>query len=117
MATRSTMGYMDSKGEFRGTYIHWDGYGVGEEASKTLVEEGYHHLVTMVEEGIANGGRSTFDECKPYGDGRQPWLITSGKYFQDPSLEYAWVVLPKRVIPLETYLYEQRVLSAAKYGY
>lgn len=103
MSTRSTLGYMDGAGKFRGTYIHHDGFYLDVAADARFKKEGYEALVDWIEAGIAGGGYSGIHDAVPYKDGEgepgQP--ISAGEYFDSAWMEFAVVVTPSGVRSLE----------------
>lgn len=113
MSTRSTIGYIDENGEFRGAYVHHDGMMVGREATKFLKENGYEETVAYIDAGIAGGGYRSFGESGQSSKDMDGSPITAGDYFSSNDLEYAWVVTSETVVPLETYLHEEKTLDLA----
>lgn len=104
MATRATLGYIDGNGEFRGTYVNFDGTSLEGSARERFETEGYEALVKWVEAGIAGGGYSSVSDAEPYGDGVQG-VITASEYFGSRWLEYAVVVWEGGARSLEEHLY------------
>lgn len=116
MSTRSTLGYMDADGKFRGTYIHHDGFCVDVAASARFKNEGYEALVEWIEAGIAGGGYSGINDAVPYGDVDAPGEpISAGDYFDSGWLEFAAVVIPEGVRMLEEHEF-WRALCTKTYG-
>lgn len=105
MATRATLGYIDSSGNFRGTYVHYDGTTLEGAARKRFEAEGYEALVKWIEAGVAGGGYSSVSDTEPYGDGPVGEAITTGHYFDTRYLEYAVVVGEGGARSLEEHFY------------
>lgn len=98
MSTRSTIGYVTSTDEFRGTYVHFDGDTVGFEFHKMLTENPDLDPIQWVEDGIAGGGYSFIGtDCAPYGDGVN---LIKGSDLRDAYIEYAYTVGSDRTVRL-----------------
>ncbi|GAA4767819.1 hypothetical protein [Citricoccus nitrophenolicus] len=104
MATRSTLGYIDSKGEFRGTYINFDGMDLERNAAERFETEGYPALVQWIDAGIAGGGYSSVDDTEPYGEGMTS-PVTASEYFGSRMLEFAVVIWDHGARSLEEHLF------------
>lgn len=102
MATRSVVGYKNEQGQFRGTYVHWDGYPshMLPSLSERLRLEGYKVLTEWIEQGIAGGGYSSVDYNEPYNDVYEPWNLPVD------NQEYGYLVQPDKVALVFSKWYE-----------
>lgn len=89
MSTNSVVGYKDANGDFRGTYVHWDGDTVAESLSEV---HGQNHeaLVNWVEEGIQGGGHSSYDSGS-YEEDESAWTMEKAQEVM--HIEYVWEIL------------------------
>lgn len=101
MATRSVVGYYNEADDFRGTYVHYDGYPdhAVPELEKRLAEVGYEGLVQWIEDGIAHGGYISYEDDKP-ADADEPTLEDAWLMSLDDE-EYGYVVRPGDTVELE----------------
>lgn len=90
MSTNSVAGYVDDKGDFRGTYIHWGGDTVGEQL-RDIFGLNREAFIEWVERGIEGGGYSSVVDDGTYEE--DPYLWTMDKAQEARFIEYVWEVL------------------------
>lgn len=87
MGTRSVVGYYTDGGDFRGSYVHYDGYPDVMIPELELLHEirGYEGMIEWVEEGIKGAGRTSVTS-NPYYD--SPGGYVNGLYDE----EYGYII-------------------------
>lgn len=107
MGTRSAVGTLNEAGEFKGRYIHWDGYpgGVGDDLAQLVERDGAEKVLKVLTEdhyGWSNLDLSGDIKLSPgYDDGRFEVVEGYGiayTTFQDQSGPDEWVNGPDVMI-------------------
>ena len=101
MSTHSAVGYVDDNDQFRGTYVHFDGYPdhAIPEIEMMLAKRGFDEVKNWIEAGIQGNGYSSYDSADPYNDGpkdkpAKPWTK------EDTAIEYCYEIHPDNTVEL-----------------
>ncbi len=89
MSTNAVVGYKDDNGNFRGTYVHWDGDSV-RDCLLDVYGQNREALVEWVEAGIKGGGHSSYDSG-PYDEDEFVWTMEKAQEVM--HIEYVWQIL------------------------